>query len=518
MDFLKPTFYIERNENMRFEKKPMRCGRLICFVLMLSLLLSSLPVSASAGVNAKKAANQVNVLGSGVYRIRNASTERYIDAYDKAYDTKGSAYLDEKNGGEAQDIYVERLDDGTYVLRPQSESGKYVLSYRDGCEDGTIITKRTEIEKTEKFTIYSSGNGTYTVSPAATGSKSVTLGISEKTSRYKHNYLALTKYTGGGAQQWIFEPIEVTGISLAFVNTTVKLYSVGALYATLTPYNFGDRNVKWESSDEKILMIDDSGAYCALAPGKVRVTARSGDKSASCTVTVSSEAAFTWYSQHSVSNSDWNATALSGISFTAGGVRKKFMIDKYGRGRDWMDEGCYLASVAMILNNMGAKLTKGYDFRSGQTDNLPADPYTVALANSGNHGATTSKGVIYGNPILVSRSNIDARFNVNGKSISSQMTYGVTKKAIKEALDEHPEGIAVYFSRPSRGRTHYIVFTKCLNPEEKNTNNYKFEVCDSASYDAARGDHVQFEKSISYTSEGYRYSNAVSIITWNVNN
>lgn len=495
----------------------MQWGRLVCFMLMLSVLFSSIPVSATAGVNAKKTANQVNTIESGVYRIRNAAGERYIDAYDMAYDAKGSAYLDEKNGGEAQDIYVERLEDGTYLLHPQSESGKYVLSYKNGLEDGTVITKRKETEKTEKFTIYSSGNGTYTISPAATGSKSVTLGISEKISRYKHNYLELAKYTGDRTQQWVFERIETEGISLAFVNTTIKLYSVGSLYATLTPYNFGEHKIKWESSDEKILMIDNTGSYCALAPGKVKVTARIGDKSASCNITVSSETAFTWYSQHSVSNSDWNATALSGIYFTSGGVRKRFMIDKYGRGRDWMDEGCYLASVAMILNNMGAKLTKGYDFRSGQTDNLPADPYTVALANSGNNGATTSKSVIYGNPILISRGNIDARFNVNGKSITSTMTYGVTKKAIKEALDEHPEGIIVYFSRPSKGRTHYIVFTKCLNPEEKNTNNYKFEVCDSASYDAARGDHVLFENCISYTSEGYRYSNAVSIITWDIN-
>ena len=67
-----------------------------------------------------------------------------------------------------------------------------------------------------------------------------------------------------------------------------------------------------------------------------------------------------------------------------------------------------------------------------------------------------------------------------------------------------------------KNRSHYIVFTKCLNPDAKNSSDYRFEVCDSASYDAERGDHIPFEKCISYTSEGYRLSYAVSILTYSL--
>ncbi|MBR4296258.1 MAG: Ig-like domain-containing protein [Clostridia bacterium] len=490
--------------------------RNICFLMALILLVASVPVSASSAVSAKKAANNVNMLDSGVYRIRNLGTGLYIDCYDFVYDSKGSSYLGQASGGTAQDIYVKRFDDGTYGLYPQSEGGKYALSYQNGVTSGCVITKKAASDKTEKFVIYASGDSSYTISPAYLLRNSVTLDISDAKSRFKHNYLELDEYTGKKSQQWVFEKVETQGISLAFVKTKVKLYSVGSLYATLTPYNFETNNVKWSSSDENVLMIDNNGTYCALTPGTVTVTASIGDKTAECTIVVSADAAFTWYSQHSISASDWNGEALSGIYFTSGGVRKRFMIDKYGRGSDWMDAGCYVSSIAMVLNNMGAKLTKGYDFRSGQTDNLPADPYTVALANSGNYGATTTKAVLYGNPILVSRSNIDARFDVDGKDVTSTMTYNASKKAIKEALDAHPEGIVVYFSMPRKNRTHYIVFTKCVNPEAKNPNDYRFEVCDSASSTAARGDHVLFEECISYTSEGYRMSNAVSIITWDV--
>ena len=488
--------------------------RALALVLALLTMPHAMPVFAAG--TAKKEANASNYLKTGVYRIKNELTGLYIDCYDLAYEKNGSAYIETKNGGEAQDIYVERQADGTYTLSPQSEGGKYALSCKNGVENESVITKNKEKTAFERFAIYASKNGAYTIAPIKNTKEGLVLDISEKTSRYKDNYICLKKFDGNSSQLWRFEPIETTGVSLSFSNTKMKIWSVGTLHATLKPYNFTSNDVKWSSDNPSVLMIDKNGNYAAISAGKAKVTASLGGKSATCTVTVSEESAFTWYSQHSTKNSDWDGTALSGITFTSGGVRKKFMIDKYGRGSDWMDEGCYLSSIAMVLNNMGARLTEGYDFRSGQSGDLPADPYTVALANSGNLGATTSKGSLSGNPILVSRSNIESRFNVGGRAVYSKMTYDVSNKAIKEALDEHPEGVIIYFSRPSKGRTHYIVFTKCLNPDETNPRNYKFEVCDSASYDAARGDHVPFEKCISYTSEGYRMSSAVSMICWYV--
>lgn len=472
--------------------------------------------SAKSTKSAKSVAN--NVLADGVYNIKNAKTGLYLDSYDLCYDPNGSSYLDEKNGGSAQDIYVKRTDDGSYILYPQSENAEYALSVKNGTEEGSALTKTSadELGKTERFVIYSAGNGRYNISPVAQGAESLTLGVSDEQSRYKHDLAALCRFTGKSDQSWIFEAIEPEGLSLAFGTSKVKIYSTGRFYATLMPYNYGTHTIKWSSDNEKVLMIDSEGNYCALSGGTVTVSAELGDMRAECTVTVSDDSAFSWFSQHSVSNSDWNAEALSSIYFTSGGVRKRFMIDKYGKGSDWMDEGCYLTSIAMVLCNMGATMDVGYDFRSGQDGDLPADPYTVALANSGNTGPVSSKAVLSGNPILVSRSNIESRFTVAGNSIESQISTDVSKKAIKEALDEHPEGVIVYFSMPRKNRSHYIVFTKCLNPEAKNSADYRFEVCDSASYDAERGDHVPFESCISYTSEGYRMSYAVSMLTFNI--
>lgn len=488
----------------------------LCLALSFLMLLAegAVPAFAAASVSAKKTAGMV--VESGVYRIRNLETGLYIDSYDFIYDAAGNTYLESKNSSEAQDIYVCRQSDGTYTLMPQSENGKYSLSCKSGYAEESIISKKEDVGKTEKFVIYPAASGTYTISPAYSGKIQVALDVSDELSKYDDPYVCLKAYSGSRSQRWVLVPVKTDGISLAYESTTVKLYSVGTLYVTLYPYNYGTHNVTWKSDNEKVLMIDSSGSYCALAPGSATVTASCAGYTASCTVNVTETSAFTWYSQHNASGSDWSAEGLSGIYFTSGGVRKRFMVDKYGKGADWMDEGCYLASVAMVLRNMGAQMTVGYDIRSGQSGNLPADPYTVALANSGNTGATTQNAVMSGNPILVSLNNIASRFRVGNSEITASVSYDTSKKAIKEALDEHPEGVIVYFSMPQRNRSHYIVFTKCLNPEAKNPSDYVFEVCDSASYTAEGGDHVTFENCISYTSEHYRYSNAVSILTWNI--
>ncbi len=488
----------------------------LCFLMVFVMLVFELSVFALAAPASSAKKTVAQTLETGVYRIRNLQTGKYMDFYDIVYDRVGTAYLGDEDGGLGQDIYVEKQEGGTYILYPQSEDGEYALSAKEGTSQGLKLIKSKKISRQEQFDIYTAGNGSYTISPAYSSENTVLVASSKKT-KYDDNYIELEKYSTTKNQKWSFEPVAIDGISLAYSKTTVKLYSVGTLYATLTPYNFTSSAVTWKSSNEKLLVIDKNGTYCALKPGVVTVTAICEGKKASCEVTISTVSAFTWYSQHNVSGSDWDGTGLADLYFSSGGARKKFAVDKNG-GSDWLEEGCYLVSIAMVLHNMGATLENGHDLRSGQTNNLPADPYTVALANSGNVGVRNAKNVMYGNPILVSRSKIESRFKVDGRAIKSSVSYDVSNKAIKEALDEHPEGVIVYFSKYGNRQTHYIVFTKCLNPTEKNPANYKFEVCDSAAYNSAQGDHVPFEECTSYISrgQGYRMSNAVSILTFDV--
>jgi hypothetical protein len=164
----------------------------------------------------------------------------------------------------------------------------------------------------------------------------------------------------------------------------------------------------------------------------------------------------------------------------------------------------------MVLNNMGAVKTKGYDFRSGQEGNLIADPYTVALANSGAFGSENTTSTLSGNPIYMRWSYVAEQFNVNGKKVILNKVYSPSTSKIKTILSEHPEGVIVQLSTSKKN--HYIVFTECINPTERSNSKLKFLVYDSAAYTPETGANVPFEKSTSYVYEGYRYSNIKSVM------
>ena len=128
--------------------------------------------------------------------------------------------------------------------------------------------------------------------------------------------------------------------------------------------------------------------------------------------------------------------------------------------------GCVIASYAMILRNLRATTDNAqYDFRTGNTAKLVADPFTVMLANTswptitassdGNYIADTSQ-----DPIYTYHARVGTAF---GKTTNQVDLNGLsdTNKAYTIAyyLTLHPEGVAVSFQK-SNGDTHTIVFTQ----------------------------------------------------------
>ena len=110
---------------------------------------------------------------------------------------------------------------------------------------------------------------------------------------------------------------------------------------------------------------------------------------------------------------------------------------------------------------------------------------------------------------------INSRFTVDGKAVSTTKYTGGSLKHIKELLEKHPEGVIVGMYNKSIDSTHYLVFTECLNPNDPK-GNYEFRVCDSASSDPKKGDNVPFKDSLSYKSQGYRYSCIFEYSVYNV--
>ena len=79
--------------------------------------------------------------------------------------------------------------------------------------------------------------------------------------------------------------------SIALNENTLTLYTncdpkTAALTATVSPDNATDKTVTWTSADEKVATVEN-GVVTAVGNGTTTITAQAGDKTAVCTVTVS---------------------------------------------------------------------------------------------------------------------------------------------------------------------------------------------------------------------------------------
>ena len=84
------------------------------------------------------------------------------------------------------------------------------------------------------------------------------------------------------------DPIVVTGITIDKTTATVEEGATVTLTATVTPGNATDKTVTWTTSDETIATVS-GGEVTGVKAGEVTITAKAGDKSATCTVTVTAK-------------------------------------------------------------------------------------------------------------------------------------------------------------------------------------------------------------------------------------
>lgn len=78
----------------------------------------------------------------------------------------------------------------------------------------------------------------------------------------------------------------VTGITLDKPTMEMGVGNTGQLTATLAPDDATDKTVTWSSDKPAIASVDATGKVTAVAVGTATITAKAGDKTATCTVTV----------------------------------------------------------------------------------------------------------------------------------------------------------------------------------------------------------------------------------------
>ena len=81
--------------------------------------------------------------------------------------------------------------------------------------------------------------------------------------------------------------IAVTSIELDQTNLFIEPGKTATLTATVKPDNATDKTVTWSSSDTHVLTVDDAGRIWAIEEGTATITAKAGEKTAKCKVTVS---------------------------------------------------------------------------------------------------------------------------------------------------------------------------------------------------------------------------------------
>ena len=81
------------------------------------------------------------------------------------------------------------------------------------------------------------------------------------------------------------EEVKVTGITLDKTKVKLTEWESVILTATVSPENATDKTLTWTSSDQAVAVVQD-GVVIAISAGTATITARAGNHTATCTVTV----------------------------------------------------------------------------------------------------------------------------------------------------------------------------------------------------------------------------------------
>ena len=82
------------------------------------------------------------------------------------------------------------------------------------------------------------------------------------------------------------QTVAVASVSLDLTSLELIEGESATITATVKPDNTTDKTVTWTSSDNSVATVDQSGRITAVAEGTAVITAKAGDKIATCTITV----------------------------------------------------------------------------------------------------------------------------------------------------------------------------------------------------------------------------------------
>ena len=242
---------------------------LLCFVMVFAMLATAVPAFA--------------VTGKSTYFKMTADKTEASPGDTVTY----TAYIGPVDGLAAIKFKLKFPSGLTYV----EGSGKAV----DGLQS-LLNSAKAEFTESTKVFIVGSSNYTSTedtalmkfqckVNDDATGSQTVEFYIDDPDNLFDQDYDNIDFSLHNATVNVVAAPKPATNIKLNKSETTIYTGNTETLVATVEPSDTTD-TVVWTSSKESVATVDNTGKVTAVAPGTATITAKAGDKTATCTVTV----------------------------------------------------------------------------------------------------------------------------------------------------------------------------------------------------------------------------------------
>ncbi len=89
-----------------------------------------------------------------------------------------------------------------------------------------------------------------------------------------------------GEIQDAISTVKVSGVTIDPSSIILNIDASKTLTATVTPENAADKSVTWSSSNESVATVTPDGIVTAVAAGEATITAKAGDETATCKITV----------------------------------------------------------------------------------------------------------------------------------------------------------------------------------------------------------------------------------------
>jgi len=112
----------------------------------------------------------------------------------------------------------------------------------------------------------------------------------------------------------------VTSVALDKTTLALTVGGEGQLTATVAPDNATDKTVTWSSDKTSVATVDATGNVTAVAAGEATITAKAGDKTATCKVTVNKKAGSISYATASVNKTFGDANFTNELTKTGDGT------------------------------------------------------------------------------------------------------------------------------------------------------------------------------------------------------